>query len=104
VSANGPEEEKAAKKEEKKAVKAEGEAAAAKEEKKDAKKDAKKPAAGGALFNAADFVTHSKDVLDKVDHHHVNCVLKASHLKPEDNHEELKAKHDQIKALASKLK
>ena len=43
-------------------------------------------------------------MLEKVDHHHINCVLKSSQLKPTDSHDELKAKHDAIKALASKLK
>mmetsp|Transcript_12216 Transcript_12216/g.15577 ORF Transcript_12216/g.15577 Transcript_12216/m.15577 type:complete len:122 (-) Transcript_12216:634-999(-) len=58
----------------------------------------------GQTFNASDFITHSKEVLDKVDHHHINCVLKSSQLGSSDSHEELKAKHDAIKALASKLR
>lgn len=39
-----------------------------------------------------------------MDHHQVNCVLNGSKLGVGDTHEELKAKNDNIKMLANKLK
>ena len=58
----------------------------------------------GQSFNASDMMQFPKEQLDKVDHHHINCVLKSSQLANGDSHEELKAKHSAIKQLKNKMK
>ena len=71
--------------------------------KKDKKKGGKKERYGkhmrrnitkGQNFNASALIQHPKETLDKIDHHHINCVLKSSQLQNGDSHEELKAKHE----------
>ena len=55
-----------------------------KKDKKDGKKDERygkhmrRNITGKQNFNASALIQHPKEVLDKIDHHHINCVLKSS--------------------------
>ena len=76
-----------------------------KKDKKGHKHHAHKKSKGtGQEFNASDFIMYPRSELDRIDHHHINCILKSSRLQSEDTHEEMLMKHEAIKNLMNKMK
>lgn len=76
-----------------------------KKDKKHDKKGHKHKSSGtGQEFNASDFIMYPRSELDRIDHHHINCILKSSRLQSEDTHEEMLMKHEAIKNLMNKMK
>jgi len=57
-----------------------------------------------AAFNASALTIHGEESLKALDSSEINCTLKKSQLKGDDSHDVLKAKHNNIKMLANKLK